>query len=48
MGKLISIALSAIVGAALSIVAAVAVVQSATKAPNKNPVSGQLIDYGNR
>jgi hypothetical protein len=48
MAKLISITLSSIVGALLAATAVWGVVSSATAAPKQNPVSTQIVDYGNR
>ena len=48
MGKLISLAVAAIVGAALAFGAAFGVVSSSTQAPKHNPASAQIVDYGNR
>lgn len=48
MGRIISIALSAIVGAALAVGASWGVLSSATKAPSHNPADSQIVDYGHR
>jgi hypothetical protein len=48
MGKIISIVLSAVIGAGLAVAASVGIVTSATKAPSHNPASSQVVDYGNR
>lgn len=48
MGKLISLAISAIIGAVLAGTAVVGVISSATQAPKNNPASAQIVDYGNR
>lgn len=48
MAKLISLIISAIVGAALAGVAVAGVVSSTTAAPRTNPASAQIVDYGNR
>lgn len=48
MGKLISLAIASIVGAALAFGAVVGVVSSSTAAPKHNPASAQIVDYGNR
>ncbi len=48
MGRIISITVSAIVGAALAVGASWGVLSSATKAPSHNPANSQIVDYGNR
>ncbi len=48
MAKLISLVLSAIVGAVLATVAVMGVVSASTAAPKLNPASSQIVDYGNR
>jgi hypothetical protein len=48
MAKLISITLSSLVGAFLAATAVWGVVSSSTAAPEQNPVSTQIVDYGNR
>jgi len=48
VGKLISLAVSAIVGVILAITAVIGVVSSSTAAPKHNPASAQIVDYGNR
>jgi len=48
VGSIISAIASALVGGALAITAVVGVVQSSTKAPDKNPAASQIVDYGNR
>ena len=48
MGKLISLAISAVVGAVLAGTAVAGVVSSSTAAPKHNPASAQIVDYGNR
>ena len=48
MGKLISLVVSAILGAALAGVAVAGVISSSTQAPKTNPASAQIVDYGNR
>lgn len=46
MKKLVSLILSGVVGGALAAFAAWGVVSSSTAAPDKNPASNQLVDYG--
>lgn len=48
MGKLISLIISAVVGAGLATAAVMGVVSSSTAAPSHNPASAQIVDYGNR
>jgi hypothetical protein len=48
VGKLISLAIAAIVGTVLAFGAVVGVVSSSTAAPKHNPASAQIVDYGNR
>lgn len=48
MGKIISIAVSAVVGLALSGVAAWGIVSANTAAPSHNPANAQVVDYGAR
>jgi hypothetical protein len=48
VAKLISLIVSAIVGAALAGLAVAGVVSSTTAAPKTNPASSQIVDYGNR
>lgn len=48
MGKIISIVVSAVLGAGLAVGASVGILSSATKAPNHNPANSQVVDYGNR
>ena len=48
MGKLISLAITAVVGAVLAGTAVVGVVSSSTAAPKHNPANVQIVDYGNR
>ena len=48
MGKIISIAVSAILGAGLAVGASIGIYTSATKAPSHNPANSQVVDYGNR
>ena len=47
MAKVVSAALAGVIGVALAVGAAYGVAVSQTKAPNTNPVSHQIIDYGN-
>jgi hypothetical protein len=44
----ITAALSVFVGAVLAVLAAWGVVTSSTAAPNHNPASSQIVDYGQR
>lgn len=46
MGKLISVAVSGVLGAILAAVAAFGVVSSNTAAPKHNPASAQIVRYG--
>jgi hypothetical protein len=46
VAKVISTVLAVVVGAVLAIGAAYGVATSQTKAPNTNPASKQIIDYG--
>jgi hypothetical protein len=46
VAKLLSTAIAAVLGAALAVSAAYGVATSQTKAPNTNPASKQIIDYG--
>lgn len=48
MAKLISIIISAMVGAALAGVAVAGVVSSTVAAPSHNPASGNIVNYGKR
>lgn len=48
MVKIISIAVSAILGAGLAVGASIGILTSATKAPSHNPANSQVVDYGNR
>lgn len=48
MGRIVSIVVSAIIGAALAVGASYGVLSSATKAPSHNPAGSQIVDYGNR
>jgi hypothetical protein len=48
VAKLISLIISAIVGAGLAGVAVAGVVSSTTAAPKTNPANVQIVDYGNR
>jgi uncharacterized protein DUF2613 len=48
VGKLISLAISAIAGAILAVTAVVGVVSSSTAAPKHNPAAAQIVNYGNR
>jgi uncharacterized protein DUF2613 len=48
VGKIISIAVSAILGAGLAVGASIGIYTSATKAPSHNPANSQVVDYGNR
>jgi len=48
VGKIISIVVSAVIGAALAVGASIGVLTSATKAPSHNPAGSQIVDYGNR
>jgi uncharacterized protein DUF2613 len=48
VGKLISTAIAAVIGALLAATAVWGVVASSTAAPSKNPASSQIVDYGNR
>ena len=48
VGKLISAAIAGVVGAVLAGTAVWGVVDSATKAPGKNPASAPIVAYGNR
>ena len=48
MAKVISLIISAIIGASLAGVAVAGVVSSSTAAPKTNPASAQIVDYGNR
>lgn len=48
MGKLISAVVAGILGAVLAGTAVWGVVDSATKAPGKNPASAPIVSYGNR
>jgi hypothetical protein len=48
VAKLLSLIISAIVGASLAGVAVAGVVSSSTAAPKSNPASAQIVDYGNR
>ena len=48
MGKTFTVIGSAVVGAALAIVAGWAVFSSQTSAPADNPASQQVVTYGNR
>ncbi|HEY7047686.1 MAG TPA: DUF2613 family protein [Jatrophihabitantaceae bacterium] len=48
MGKIISIAVSAVLGAGLAVGASIGILTSATKAPSHNPANSQVVDYGNR
>lgn len=48
MRNWISIAVSAVVGAAVAAVAAWGVVSSATSAPSENPAGQQIVQYGQR
>ena len=45
--KLLSLIVSGVVGAALAVFAAYGVVTTSTAAPDKNPASTQVVDYGN-
>ena len=48
IGKLISIAVSAVVGLALSGFAAWGIISANTAAPSTNPANAQVVPYGNR
>lgn len=49
MGKLISLAVTAVVGAVLAGTAVMGVVSSSTAAPKHNPAnSAPIVSYGNR
>lgn len=48
MGKLLSAAAAAIVGALLAGTAVWGVVSSTTAAPKHNPASAPIVSYGNR
>jgi hypothetical protein len=48
VGRIVSIVVSAIIGAALAVGASYGVLSSATKAPSHNPAGSQIVDYGNR
>ncbi|MDQ2839101.1 MAG: hypothetical protein M3Y89_17080 [Actinomycetota bacterium] len=48
MGKLISLVLSAVIGAGLAGVAVAGVVSANTAAPKHNPAAVQIVNYGNR
>jgi hypothetical protein len=48
VGKIVSIVVSAVIGAALAVGASWGVLSSATKAPSHNPAGTQIVDYGNR
>ncbi|MGI8666629.1 MAG: DUF2613 family protein [Jatrophihabitans sp.] len=48
MGKLITLVVSAIIGAALAGTAVVGVVSANTAAPKHNPASAPIVNYGNR
>ena len=48
MGKWLSIAISSIVGLALSGFAAWGIVSANTAAPSHNPAGAQSVQYGNR
>jgi hypothetical protein len=48
VGKWISIAASAVIGAALAAVAAWGIVSASTAAPSHNPAGSQVVDYGTR
>jgi hypothetical protein len=48
VGKIISIAVSAVLGAGLAVGASIGILTSATKAPSHNPANSQVVDYGNR
>ncbi len=48
MGKLISAVVAGLLGALLAGTAVWGVVDSATKAPSKNPASAPIVSYGNR
>jgi hypothetical protein len=46
VGKWFSTIVSGIIGTALAAVAAWGVVNASTSAPNHNPASAQVVDYG--
>jgi hypothetical protein len=46
--KIISVAVSAILGAGVAVGASFGILTSATKAPSHNPANSQVVDYGNR
>jgi len=48
VGKIIGLVLSAVVGAVLAGVAVTGVVSSNTAAPQHNPASAPIVNYGNR
>lgn len=48
MGKLISLAISGVLGILLAGVAVAGVVSASTQAPKHNPVGSQVVTYGNR
>jgi hypothetical protein len=48
VGRWISIAISSIVGLALSGFAAFGIISANTAAPSHNPAGGQVVDYGGR
>jgi Protein of unknown function (DUF2613) len=48
VGKTISVAVSAVLGAAVAVIAAWAISSTATEAPSKNPANAQIVNYGQR
>ena len=48
MSKIISMVVSAVIGAGLAVGASWGVLSSATKAPSHNPANSQIVDYGKR
>lgn len=46
MGSIISVVVSAVVGLALAVAAALGVISSQTKAPSSNPASVNVVNYG--
>jgi hypothetical protein len=48
VGKIISVVVSAVIGAGLAVGASFGILTSATKAPSHNPAGTQIVDYGNR
>lgn len=48
MGKIISVVVSAVIGAVLAVAASFGILTSATKAPSHNPAGSQIVNYGSR